>query len=144
MDISLAKKLPCEQRGEPAQRPSSGQGKAAQSTWAKFWGVSSCRVLTKSWPAPAEVTPLSPLPPNGKDRRTSCYKWVLVQKLPVKRGSWNNESRIEEEASDLPGEKCQDVSVFICFMNLHNCLHCGLHIVWDRTENTAGWPVRAE
>lgn len=58
----------------------------------------------------------------------------MAQKLSVEWRSQNN-GRIKE-ASDLPGEKCQDVSVFIRFMKLYNCLHCGLHIVWDRTENT--------
>lgn len=63
---TTAAHLPCEQRRVPSQRPSSGQRKVDQSTWAKFLGVSSCHVVTESSPGLAEGSPPSPPLPKGK------------------------------------------------------------------------------
>lgn len=37
--------------------------------------------------------------------------------------------------TDLPGKKSQDITVILCLVDLQHRLHCGLHVVWDWTEN---------
>ena len=148
---------PCEQSWASSQRPSSVQRKVDRSTWAKFSGVSSCRTVTETWPAPAGGTPLSPPLPKGKNTRDNDRKitnkeerlttlqysnnitnWLPVHLNTICSPLSNGNDQIMVEtyavATNLPGKKSQDVSIILRLMDLQHRLHCGLHIVWDRTE----------
>lgn len=142
-----AEHLPCEQRRAPSRKPSSGQRRADQSTWAKFGGVSSCRIGTMSSPGLAEGKQLSPPLPREKpnikgndEKEEKLTNRALISIYTI----YNSVKlrRIKDTSTDLPGKKHQDVPIILRFVDLQHRLHSGLHIVRDWTEGKTKRQVR--